>query len=133
MREDQLQASIAELCKYLGALIYHTHDSRRSNAGWPDCAIITRDNRLLVRELKVGRNKPSKAQQQWLDRLKAAGVDAGVWRDTDWPDRIKNELTPRPRGDVSAIVARLQAQYEPWFTASKEVWEHSVRQHLGGR
>lgn len=94
MTEDELQQSIAELCQYLGAKLYHTYDSRRSHAGWPDCAIVTRDNRFLLRELKVGRNKPSKAQREWLDRLTAAGVDAAVWRESDWPDRIKAELTP---------------------------------------
>jgi hypothetical protein len=94
MTETELQESIAELCKYLGASLYHTYDSRRSRAGWPDCAIVTRDNRFLLRELKVGKNKPSKAQREWLNRLQAAGVDADVWHEADWPDRIKAELSP---------------------------------------
>lgn len=93
MTETELQDAVTELCTYLGAKLYHTHDSRRSHAGWPDCAIVTRDNRFLLRELKVSKNKPSKAQREWLDRLQAAGIDACVWNEADWPDRIKAELS----------------------------------------
>jgi VRR-NUC domain len=80
-----------ELCSYLGALAYHVHDARRSNPGFPDCVIITKDNRVLYRELKTRKGRVRPEQQVWLDRLTAAGCDAGIWRPGDM-DRIHAEL-----------------------------------------
>lgn len=50
--------------------------------GYPDLT-IARD-RLLVRELKTAKGRLTPAQRLWLERLTAAGVDAGVWRPSQW-------------------------------------------------
>jgi hypothetical protein len=54
-------------------------------AGFPDL-ILARGPRLVVAELKVGRNKPTAEQKKWLAAFEAAGVPAYTWRPADWPE-----------------------------------------------
>ena len=69
----------------LGYLVYHTHDSRRSTAGWPDLVLChPKSHRLLIVEVKTDAGKVSVAQQMWLDALILAGVEALVLRPADW-------------------------------------------------
>jgi len=89
--EAELQAHIMLLCRTLGLLVYHTHDSRRSQAGFPDLVIVGAKG-VLFRELKKADGKVSPEQQEFLDALTAAGCDAAVWRPVDWPQRIQREL-----------------------------------------
>jgi len=84
MAEDELQANIMDACKVLGLLAYHTHDARRSPAGFPDLCIVGR--RLIFRELKTQRGKLTPDQSVWLHGLRRAGVDADVWRPEQWCD-----------------------------------------------
>jgi hypothetical protein len=50
---------------------------------------------VLYRELKVGRNRLSVEQGEWLDALAACGCDAGVWHELDWRSgHIEAELRP---------------------------------------
>lgn len=58
--------------------------------GFPDC-VFTRRDRLVVAELKVGRNKVTVDQLHWLDSFKAAGAEVFVWTPNDW-DEITGEL-----------------------------------------
>ncbi len=85
--------TVLEACRVMGLLVYHTHDSRHSEAGFPDLVIVGPGG-CLFRELKGDGGKVSPAQQKWVDALVAAGQDAGFW----WPDdlrsgRITRELT----------------------------------------
>lgn len=91
--EARLQQTVHQLCSCLRLLHYHTHDSRRSNAGWPDLAIIRADE-LLLRELKSERGAVRPEQRTWLDALaQVRRVSVGVWRPADWLDgRIEQEL-----------------------------------------
>jgi hypothetical protein len=82
MPEKDLLASVREMAVTLGFLVYHTHDSRRSEGGWPDVAIAGH-GRLLVRELKRQSGVVTPEQKVWLATLADAGVDAGVWRPAD--------------------------------------------------
>ena len=82
MPEKDLLASVREMAVALGYLVYHTHDSRRSEGGWPDVAIAGH-GRLLVRELKRQSGVVTPEQKVWLATLADAGVDAGVWRPID--------------------------------------------------
>ena len=86
MTEKQFQAKLVKEAKKLGWLCYHTHDSRRSEKGFPDLTMVRRD-RLLFAELKVGKNEPTSDQQKWLESLVRAGPRAFVWRPEDW-DKI---------------------------------------------
>ena len=71
--------------------MFHPVNVKRSVAGFPDLTILG-DNGLMFRELKVETGRVSDEQQEWLDKFTRAGIDAAVWRPSDWPDRITNEL-----------------------------------------
>ena len=85
--EAFFQSEVIRLAKALGWVYYHTHDSRRSPAGFPDLVLMHRgQGRVIYRELKT-------AQRDWLDGLVLCGVDAAVWRPSDWlSGRVKAEL-----------------------------------------
>lgn len=82
----------ARRCGFI--LIYHTHDSRRSQPGFPDLVLVNpRTKRVLFRELKSAKGKISKEQQQWADGLRKAGADFDFWYPKDWvSERIHNDL-----------------------------------------
>lgn len=94
MTEGQLQIAVVEAAKRRGWLVYHTHDSRRSQAGYPDLHLVhPTAGRSLLRELKRETGIVSKDQKIWLAALKLAGLDAGVWRPIHWFDgTIDHEL-----------------------------------------
>lgn len=109
MTEDELQRAVIELARGLGWLVYHTHDSRRSQAGFPDLVLV-RGDRVLYRELKstAGRIRPE--QQVWLDALAAAGADVGVWRPVDLEQgEVGRDLLAgeRDRTFTSSLAVRL--------------------------
>lgn len=74
-----------------GVAAYHTHDSRRSNPGWPDVVLVGARG-AIFRELKTAKGKTTPMQDYWLEALVEAGQDAAVWRPADWPDRIVAEI-----------------------------------------
>ena len=83
--EAHFQATIMELCGHLRLLAYHTHDSRRSQAGFPDLVIVGKQ--VLFAELKMEKRKLTEPQWEWRHRLQAAGALHVVWRPSDWMDR----------------------------------------------
>lgn len=78
MSEAQLQQHVKRLCRDLELLYYHTHDSRRSEAGFPDCVIAGK--RIIFRELKSQSGRMSLAQITTEHRLIAAGGNYKIWR-----------------------------------------------------
>ncbi|GAB3166706.1 hypothetical protein GCM10027059_26080 [Myceligenerans halotolerans] len=95
MSEDTLLANVRKLARELRLLVYHTHDSRKSERGWPDVVLASADRGLLlVRELKDERRKVTDEQADWLHHLRDLGIDADVWRPRDWVSgRIEKEMT----------------------------------------
>lgn len=93
--EKEFQAQVVETAKTLGWLVYHTHDSRRSEPGFPDLVMVhERKGIVLYRELKTQTGTTSSDQKKWLGVLSAVGSDAGVWRPEDWVSRrIQSELS----------------------------------------
>lgn len=88
MSEADLLGWIATSARMLGWLCYHTHDSRRSEAGFPDVCLV-RGDRLIFAELKTLRGKVTDAQQRWLDAFAGVpGVVVHVWR----PDQLDEIL-----------------------------------------
>ena len=84
--ESELQGFVVTLARTHGWLAYHTHDSRRSEAGFPDLCLV-RDGRVIFAELKSMKGKVTDAQQRWLDELGGAdGVEVYVWRPVDIDD-----------------------------------------------
>lgn len=92
MSERELEDQVRDACKKFRLLRYHTYRATKSPAGFPD-EVIVGSNGTLFRELKRQSEKPTVAQQEWLDGLAAAGQDAAVWRPADWMSgRIIREL-----------------------------------------
>ncbi|MBP9897776.1 MAG: hypothetical protein KBF28_05345 [Gemmatimonadales bacterium] len=84
MPERQLQALVRLLALRLGYLHYHTHNSRRSEYGFPD-SVIVKGSRLLFVELKSERGTLSVHQEVWLATLRLVpGVEVYVWRPEAW-------------------------------------------------
>lgn len=86
-----------------GWRVFHVSDSRREvidrrqgvsrlvgdelAKGWPDLVLVhPRRGLLLVRELKSDRGRVRPEQKEWLEALRAVGVDADVWRPRDLPE-----------------------------------------------
>ncbi|WP_237708697.1 VRR-NUC domain-containing protein [Kocuria rhizophila] len=94
-KEAQLQNHVVQMATALGWEHYHTHDSRRSPGGFPDLVLVHPRKRLcLMRELKTERGRFRPKQEQWLENLHDAGVDAGVWRPSDVvSQRVHRELS----------------------------------------
>lgn len=96
MSEDAFLAQVRRLATDLGWMTYHTHDSRRSESGFPDLVLISpAQGRTLFRELKKMKGRVTPDQKRFLEALNAVGQDAAVWRPDDLlEERILNELMP---------------------------------------
>lgn len=97
--EDEFQAQIVQLARLTGWLVYHSpRNMPRVNRsgqlfieditpGFPDLVLVRRrDERALFRELKRETERPTSAQMEWIVCMTAAGLDAGWWRPSDWPE-----------------------------------------------
>jgi hypothetical protein len=82
--EKEFQAEVIKRAMRHGWKTFHVFDARKSEAGWPDLVLVR--ERVIVRELKVGNEVPTAAQAGWLEAFANAGIDAGVWKPTDWPE-----------------------------------------------
>jgi len=81
--EAGLLEHIRALARRSGWLCYHTHDSRRSEAGFPDL-VLTNGQRVLFLECKTSTGKLTEAQARWLALLgRVPGVEARVIRPQD--------------------------------------------------
>ena len=83
--EGILLAQIRGVAKDHGFLTYHTHDSRKSEQGFPDL-VLTNGRRVLIYELKTNTGKVTHDQALWLTMLAYTGqVECGIWRPRDFP------------------------------------------------
>jgi hypothetical protein len=80
--EKQFMAAVIETAQMLGWLVYHTHDSRHSAAGFPDLVLVR--DRVVFAELKAEKEKISDEQEAWLAALGFAGAEVFCWRPSDW-------------------------------------------------
>lgn len=123
MTEAELMRAVTELARSLQWLVYHTHDSRRSQAGFPDLVMV-RGDRVVYRELKSTAGRVTEEQQAWLDALSAAGGDAGVWRPVDLEQgRVAEDLMrgERDRTFAAGLNVRLaQARVRRQTRAMRE-------------
>lgn len=81
MREKILQQRIVNMCRSLGHRVYHTHDSRRSEPGFPDLAIAY-PSVTIYAELKREKKRPTRDQVWWLDYFAGLGLPVYLWRPT---------------------------------------------------
>ena len=87
MTERQFQNWVITLAKRMGWLVYHTHDSRRSQAGFPDLVLVREVT--LFRELKTETGRIRPEQRIWAKRLTESGADYALWRPSDKEEIIK--------------------------------------------
>ena len=90
MRESDLQEQVLTAAHYLGwTLRYHTFDSRKSAAGFPDL-VLCRPPRVLFVELKSEQGKLTSDQERWAVGLRACpGVEFFIWRPSNWPQVVQ--------------------------------------------
>lgn len=90
--ESEFMAQVKQLAELRGFMVYHTHDSRRSDPGMPDL-ILCRPPRLIFAEIKSERGRFSYHQAVWLAMLdECPPVEVYTWRPDDW-SRIEEVLT----------------------------------------
>lgn len=91
MTEKEWQQLILDFARLRQWLPYHTFDSRKSAAGFPDLVLV-RGDRLIFSELKTERGKVSDAQQEWIDALnQVPRAEVYVWRPSHW-DSVQDVL-----------------------------------------
>lgn len=90
--ERDFQSLVVDLAKMRGWLVYHTHDSRRSDPGFPDL-VMSRGSRLILAELKSMKGRLSVDQMRWHTSL--SHLDDGdriivrVWRPSDLDEIVR--------------------------------------------
>ena len=83
--EKDLQEQVRQMAVTLGWLYYHTHNSRHSPEGFPDCVLV-KGERLVIAELKRWDKNPTPAQYEWLNALGKVSKEVFVWRPQDLLD-----------------------------------------------
>ncbi len=87
--EKQWEQTIHDLARRLGYKYYHTYRSRFSEPGYPDCTLV-KDGMVIFAELKIGKNKPTVAQQEWLDALSQnKNIKTHVWYPEQFEEIVK--------------------------------------------
>ena len=87
--EEDFMRSVIQIASDCAWAVYHTRDSRRSQAGLPDLTLV-RSGEIIFAELKSQKGRIKKEQQEWLDRLRENGhVDVYLWRPSDLQDIIE--------------------------------------------
>jgi hypothetical protein len=117
--ERELQGNVQQFAEVRRWRFYHTHRSQHSPEGFPDCIMIRRDQSgiaLLVYELKRQNEKPTPAQQDWLDDFEALAnainelsaflskathfprvvIRVGCWRPMEWLDGTIEKILTDP-------------------------------------
>jgi len=80
MTEAEVQAQVVALLKAAGAFPepFHTHDARKSPAGFPDLVTVV-EGTLWCIEVKAEHGKLSPEQVDWADALMGLGRPVRFW------------------------------------------------------
>ncbi|WP_372407458.1 VRR-NUC domain-containing protein [Streptomyces luteireticuli] len=83
--EEEWRRQVRQIALTYGwDLMYHTADSRRSDAGWPDEVLgHVKQRRTLFVEFKSQQGRLRPAQRLWLTHLADSGLEVAVWRPSD--------------------------------------------------
>ena len=103
MTESQFQQQIVDTARLLGWRCYHTFDSRRSAAGFPDLTLVR--DRIVFLEIKTETGRISAEQADWIAAINAAGGTALVVRPSMWDEivhSLKKRVQPIQSGEVAA-------------------------------
>lgn len=85
LSEKEFMSQVIQLAQLFRWKIYHTHNSRKSVAGFPDLLML-RGAKMIVAELKVGRNKITSDQADWLTWFRVAGAKSYLWTPDHWSE-----------------------------------------------
>lgn len=99
MTEDEWLQCVVDEAEALGYQVYHTHDSRRSQSGYPDLCMVHRAKRRLIYvELKIeGGGRLTPEQYAWLDDLRMVrGVEVYIWWPSDRAEAVRIMSGPMP-------------------------------------
>jgi hypothetical protein len=102
MSEADWQAIVVQLARLHGfERVYHTHDSRRSEPGFPDLVLV-KPPRVLFVELKRENGKLTDEQHAWMRALAGCpGVEVYVWRPPNL-DGVQQVLAGTHEGQAAA-------------------------------
>ena len=101
-KESEFLETVIEVAHLYDWIVAHFRASRTKHGwvtavsgdgeGFPDLFMLrpTTKHRATA-ELKVGSNKPTEAQNRWLDAMETCGIPAFVWTPGDW-DEIESIL-----------------------------------------
>ena len=106
MTEKQFQAQVVQLATTLGYLVYHTYDSRRSQAGFPDLVLVGR-GRVVFVELKTAKGRVSPAQKIWLSKLREVHPHVYLLRPDDVQSFAQFLSTYESDNDPAVLPAHL--------------------------
>ena len=86
LTEKEWMQQVVTLARLKGWLCYHTHDSRRSEPGFPDLVLVKAGHPVIFAELKTEKGRVMPSQAMWLETLRAAVLppNVHVWRPADW-------------------------------------------------
>jgi hypothetical protein len=89
LTEKAFQAQVVDLATAYGFRHFHPLRMRGSDPGWPDLTLV-RPPRLIFAELKVGRNRLTPAQEEWIALLDGCySVEAYIWRPEDFDEIVR--------------------------------------------
>ena len=100
MTEAEFQQQIIDTARLLGWRCYHTFDSRRSEAGFPDLVLVR--DRVVHLEVKSETGRLSPEQADWIAAINAAGGTALVVRPSMWEEIVASLKRRVQSGEVSA-------------------------------
>lgn len=90
LTEAAFQQQVLGLASFYNWRAYHTHDSRRSQAGFPDLVLL-RAPELIFAELKTDTGRLRPEQADWLEQLQLLAdacepVEVYLWRPADFDE-----------------------------------------------
>lgn len=119
--EKDWSRSVRALAQQLGWTVYHTHDSRKSDVGFPDYVLVR--DRVVFLELKREKTRATDKQAGWLLKLAAAGAEVYLARPRHL-DQLAKVLGSRgvdhseARGQLLLELDALRALVEPGKAAA---------------
>ena len=88
--EKQFMEAVLDAARSFAWMAYHTFDSRRSTAGFPDLILCKPPNPVLCVELKTEKGSVTIDQQRWLSALsECIDIQSRVWRPSDLPEIVR--------------------------------------------
>ncbi len=89
LTEKEFMAQVVEVAQTLGWLTYHTFNSQRSTAGFPDLVLV-RPPRVIFAELKRQNGRVTIPQHLWFHDLdECPGVEVYIWKPSDWSEIVE--------------------------------------------